>query len=275
MFPKLIEFKTPEFLQSFLPDYISVHSYGFMIALGILMAFLIALKKSRKFGIDSDKLSNLFFWIIIVAFIGGKLFFYLEDPQRYINDPASMLKLTGGGFVFYGSLIFAVPAIVWWLRKQKVPVRPFLDILAFVGPVVHSFGRVGCFLAGCCHGVVCDTNLGVTFSHPDTLARPMNTPLYPTQLFDIAVNVIILITVLIIQRKKKFEGQLFLIYLMMYGVGRSIVELYRGDEARGYVANSSVTHSQFIAAIIIAICIAFWYKWSKSSKAALSSDQSE
>ncbi|MFY0645149.1 MAG: prolipoprotein diacylglyceryl transferase [Bacteroidia bacterium] len=263
MFPKLIEFETPKFLQGLLPDHISVYSYGFMIALGILVAFIIALRMSRKFGVDSDKLSNLFFWVIIVAFIGGKLFFYLEDPQRYIEDPGSMLRLSGGGFVFYGSLIFAIPAIVWWLKRQKIPIRPFLDILAFVGPVVHSFGRVGCFMAGCCYGEVCHNALGVTFSHPETLASPVDTPLYPTQLFDIAVNLIILATVLLVQKKKAFEGQLFLIYLMMYGVGRSIVELYRGDEARGYVIDNVLTHSQFIAIIIIAVCIFFWMRWRK------------
>ena len=265
MFPKIIEFRTPDFLSGILPDHIAVYSYGLMIAIGALVGFFIAVRMSKRFGIDADQMSNLFFWSIIAIFIGGKLFFYLEDPQRYMDDPMSMLRISGGGFVFYGSLIFAVPTIVWWLRRHKMPVRPFLDILAFVGPVVHSFGRVGCFLAGCCHGEVCHNALGVTFSHPESLADPLNTPLYPTQLFDIGVNLIILVTLLLFRSKKKFEGQLFLIYLVMYGIGRSIVELYRGDEARGYVIEGVLTHSQFIAICIIAISAYFWIRWNRQS----------
>ena len=263
MFPKLITIPIPEFLQGFLPTHFSLHSYGLMIALGVLASFYITLRKSRKLGMDSDKLSSLFIWIIIAAFVGGKLFFFFEDIGKYTSNPSLIKGAMGGGFVFYGSLIFAVPTIIWWLRKEKIPVRPFLDILAFVGPVVHSFGRVGCLLAGCCHGKVCDSWMGVTFSHPDTLAAFKNTPLYPTQLFDIAVNIIILITIFIVQKKQKFDGQLFLIYLMMYAVGRSIVEIYRGDEARGFLFGGAISHSQFIAVCIIVICAVVWRRWAK------------
>ena len=118
-----------------------------MIALGVLVSFYITLQKSKRFGLDSDTLSSLFVWVILAAFVGGKLFFFLEDMGKFTANPSLIKGAIGGGFVFYGSLIFAVPTIVWWLKKEKVPVRPFLDILAIVGPVVHSFGRVGCFLA--------------------------------------------------------------------------------------------------------------------------------
>lgn len=263
MFPRLITIPIPEFLQRILPAQISLYSYGLMIAIGIVAAFMVVLRMSKHFGMDADKLSSLFMWVILASFIGGKVFYYLEDIDKYLANPELMLKVAGGGFVFYGSLIFAIPTIVWWLRKEKVPVRPFLDILAFAGPVVHSFGRVGCFLAGCCHGSVCDSPIGVTFSHPDTLATPVNVPLYPTQLFDIAVNIIILLTVFLVSKKQKFDGQLFLIYLIMYGIGRSIVELYRGDEARGFLFDGVLSHSQFIAILIILVCSVFWMRWKK------------
>jgi phosphatidylglycerol:prolipoprotein diacylglycerol transferase len=263
MFPKLFSIPIPEFLQGFLPPQITVYSYGLMIALGILAAFYVTLRLSKKFGLDADKLSNLFIWVIVAAFVGGKLFYFFEDWDKYTQDPSQMLNVMGGGFVFYGSLIFAIPTIILWLRQQKIPVRPFLDVLAFAGPVVHSFGRVGCFLAGCCHGKVCNNALGVTFTHPDTLAVPTNTPLYPTQLMDIGVNLIILLVVFLVRKKQQFDGQLLLIYLMMYGVGRSIVEIYRGDDARGFVFGGALSHSQFIALLIIATCAYFWFQWKK------------
>jgi len=268
MFPRLFTIPIPEFLHGFLPAHITLHSYGLMISLGVLSSFYIALRKSRKFGMDADKLSGMFIWVIVAAFVGGKLFFFLEDIDKYLGNWDAVKGAMGGGFVFYGSLIFAVPTIVWWLRKEKIPVRPFLDILAFVGPVVHSFGRVGCFLAGCCHGKVCDSWLGVTFTDPNSLAAFKNTPLYPTQLFDIAVNLIILVTVYFVQKKQKFAGQLFFIYLMMYGVGRSIVEMYRGDEARGFLFDGAVSHSQFIAVCIVVICAVVWSRWKRDKTLA-------
>ncbi len=263
MFPKLITIKIPQGMQGFLPAEISLYSYGLLIAIGIIVSFIVALRLTKKFGMTADKLSSLFLWVIVAAFVGGKLFFYLEDTDRYINDPSLMGKVVGGGFVFYGSLIFAIPTIYFWLKKEKVPIRPFFDVLAIVGPIIHSFGRIGCFMAGCCHGKACDSWLGVTFTHPDSLAEPLNTPLYPTQLFDILVNMIILITVLLVRKKQQFAGQLFLIYLIMYGVGRSIVEIYRGDEARGFLFGGALSHSQFIALLIIAACSFFWMRWRK------------
>lgn len=261
MYPKLISFKTPSFLQGILPDEIILYSYGLMIAIGVLVSYYFVYKRTKSFGITKDQLSTLFIWCIFAGFVGGKLFFFLEDIHRYIDQPALLLKLTGGGFVFYGSVLFVIPVIVVWLRKKKIPVRPFLDIIAFVGPIVQGFGRVGCFLAGCCHGKVCDSVLGVTFSHPDSLANPKNVPLYPTQLFDIGINIIILLTLIWFEKRQQFKGQLMLIYLMMYAVGRSINELFRGDEERGFLFNGLLSHSQFIAICIFTVCTYIWYRW--------------
>ncbi len=261
MFPRLLRFRTPDFLPSGFPEFINVYSYGVMIAIGIIVSFLIARKLTRKFDLDDDSLSSFFIWIIAASFIGGKFFFFLEDPERFFGNPGEMLRSSGAGFVFYGSLLFAVPTMIWWLRKKAVPVRPFLDEIAIIGPVIHSFGRVGCFLAGCCHGRVCHNILGVTFNHPLSKAVPLHTPLYPTQLFDIGINLIILTTVLLLRKKKKFQGQLFLIYIAMYAVGRSINEIYRGDEERGYVIEGILSHSQLIALILLGVTYVIWKKW--------------
>jgi len=263
MFPRLISLPIPEFLQGFLPAHMTIHSYGLMIAIGVLIAFYITLRKSKKYGVDADKLSGLFIYVIIVAFIGGKLFFFFEDLGKYIENPSLVKRALGGGFVFYGSLIFAIPTIIFWVRRQKIPVRPFLDILAFVGPIVHSFGRVGCFLAGCCHGKVCDSWVGVTFTDPNSLAAIKHQPLYPTQLFDIVVNLSILAVIYFLRERKNFHGQLFLIYLMMYGIGRSIVEVFRGDDARGFIIDGVLSHSQLIAGLIIGFCLVVWNRWKK------------
>lgn len=264
MRPRFFTFDTPEWLQGFLPETLSVYSYGLMIALGVLAAFMVVLRLSRPLGLNADDLTSLFMWVFAAAFVGGRLFFYFEDISRYLEHPSEMLRISGGGFVFYGSLIFTVPVIAWWLKTKNTPFRPFADILAIAGPVVHSFGRVGCFLAGCCHGREChNPYLGVTFTNPESMA-PQNIPLYPTQLFDITVNLVILAVILILWKRKQFAGQLFLLYLAMYAIGRSAVEMYRGDEARGFVFGGILSHSQLIAVIILLLASWFWLRWKKN-----------
>ncbi len=261
MYPELLRINTPEFLRYFLPDELVVQSYGAVIVLGVIFIYHFLKSRVKKYGITGEDLSNIIFYTFIAAFIGGKIFYFLQEPAKYIADPSKMMNNLGSGFVFYGSLIFAVPTIIYFLRRKSVPIREFLDILAFVGPIIHSFGRMGCFLAGCCYGLTCKNGLGVVFRHPLTKARPMDIPLYPTQLFDIAVNMGIIIVLALIVKKKRFQGQLFLVYIMMYGVGRSIVELYRGDSERGYILDL-ITHSQLIALILIGICVFLWRRWS-------------
>jgi phosphatidylglycerol:prolipoprotein diacylglycerol transferase len=268
MFPKFFSFKVPEFLQGFLPEQLTIYSYGLMIGIGVLVSFFVSLKLAKKKGynIDSDQLSGLFLWVILAAFVGGKLFFYFEDFQKYWNEPSLMLELSGGGFVFYGSLIFSIPVIILWVRNKKLPVRGFLDIIAFIAPLLQSFGRVGCFLAGCCHGEVCHNALGVTFTDPDSLAKPLNVPLYPTQLFDIGINLSIILFLLWFRKRQQFEGQLMLIYIALYAVGRSVNELFRGDEERGYIFDGLLSHSQFIAVVLFVIVVFIWNRWKKKSE---------
>ncbi len=266
MFPRLFTFKTPEFLRGFLPETLSLNSYGLCIGLGIISAYYIILYKNKKLGINKDQLSELFVWAFGAAFVGGKLLFYLEDPSKYINKPSLMLQDLGNGFVFYGSLLLVVPTLYILLRRKKNPFWPFMDGVAFAGPILHSFGRLGCFLAGCCHGKVCDNSLGVIFSHPQSAADIKNLPLYPTQLFDIAINLFTLLVVYIISKKQKFSGQLFLIYIMLYAFGRAINEHFRGDEERGFVFGGMLTYSQLIAILLIGFSSVLWFILQRKEK---------
>lgn len=266
MFPIILKFKTPDFLKFIFPDFISIYSYGFFIGLGIISCYLIVYHKTKSIGINKDNLSSLFLWSFAAAFVGGKLLFYLEEPSKYLSNPSLILKNPGSGFVFYGSMLLVIPTMIIWLKKNKIPVFSFLDGLAWGAPVLHSFGRLGCFMAGCCHGKVCHNFMGVVFSNPLSSADPKNVPLYPTQLFDIAVNLITLAVIYFVSKKQKFKGQLFIVYVMCYAAGRIIVENFRGDENRGFIFQNTVSYSQFIAFLLIIISAGVWYYLSKNSK---------
>jgi phosphatidylglycerol:prolipoprotein diacylglycerol transferase len=244
---------------------LTVYSYGFMIALGVLCAVAYMFFQGRKdVGLTFDQANTLFLLIFIAAFIGGKVFLLLENPSLYMNNPSKLF--TGRGFVFYGSFLFAIPTMLWFFKKHKLNTYQMLDVMAVVTCIVHMFGRIGCFFAGCCYGKTTQGPLGVTFTH-EACQAPLNTPLIPTQLLEAGFIFLVMISLLIIKsRYQKFYGQLFLLYLILYAIGRSVLEIFRGDVARGFIIDGYLSHSQFIALLVVIVTGFVYVRWSKKNR---------
>jgi len=245
---------------------VKIHAYGALIAFGAFMGYLyMSIHAKKELGVDSDVIQRLAQIIIVMAFLGGKLFFFFEKPAYYFGEPANMLKNFRSGFVFYGSLIFVMPAVIWYFRKMKLPTLPLLDIVAFTAIIIHAIGRLGCFMAGCCYGKETDGPIFITYT--DELAvAPTGVHLHPSQLYEIFMLLVIFSILWMFKRYKRFEGQLFFLYIMMYAVGRSIVEIFRGDVARGFIIEGWVSHSQMISLLLIAIVGFFYVRELKKSQ---------
>lgn len=264
MHPILFEFNTPEFLRFILPGTITVYSYGFFIALGAISGYLYtAFEAKKQFKMSYDSTQALVLSIIIAAVLGGKLFIVFEDPQLYLKDPGALFRNFGSGFVFYGSLLTAIPVMLIFFRWKKIPVLPMLDIMAVTACLVHGMGRIGCYMAGCCYGVPSDGFFTVTFSDPHCQAEPINTPLYPTQLYSAMLIFGIAILLFVLKPRKQFQGQLFMLYLMLYAIGRSIIEIFRGDLDRGYVIKDIISNSQLISIIVFVVALWFYFRLKK------------
>jgi phosphatidylglycerol---prolipoprotein diacylglyceryl transferase len=243
----------------------TIYTYGFCIALGAILGFTYMVRQGKKrFNLTFDQCNTLFILLVAAGVVGGKFFIIFEDPSLYLSHPQKLLS--GSGFVFYGSLLFAIPTMLWYFRKHKIPTLAMLDVMAAVTCIVHGFGRIGCFMAGCCYGLPTDSFVGVIFSDPVCQAQPLNTPLHPTQLYEAGFIFSILITVLILSQHKKFHGQLFLIYLIAYATGRGILELFRGDLDRGFIIQNIISNSQFISMIIIGVAVYFYVKLNRKAK---------
>ena len=246
-------------------DGITVYSYGFMIALGVIGGVAYMFFQGKKdVGLTFDQANTLFLFIFIAAFIGGKVFLLLENPSLYLNAPKKLL--TGRGFVFYGSFLFAIPTMLWFFKKHKLDTYKMLDVMAVVTCIVHMFGRLGCFLAGCCYGKPTTGPLGITFTN-EACQAPLNTPLVPTQLLEAGFILLVMISLLLIKSKfQKFYGQLFLLYLILYAIGRSVLEIFRGDVARGFIIDEYLSHSQFIALLVVIVTGFVYVRWSKKNR---------
>ena len=250
MHPILFELKTPGFLEFLFGDTVTVYSYGTLIALGAILGFIYTAWRSKKeFNVPYETTNELILYILISAIIGGKLFIIFEDPQKYLSNPSLLLSNFKQGFVFYGSLLFAIPTMLIFFKIKKLPMLAMLDIMAITTCLVHGTGRIGCFMAGCCHGSSYDGIFSVVFTNPVCQA-PLNTPLHASQLYEVGFIYGIMVILFIVRRKRQFKGQIFLLYLMLYSIGRSWLEIYRGDLSRGFIIDNLISNSQFISFLV-------------------------
>ncbi|HEY9005333.1 MAG TPA: prolipoprotein diacylglyceryl transferase [Ohtaekwangia sp.] len=247
---------------------LTVYSYGFMIALGTVagVAYMV-IRGKKEVGLTFDQANSLFLFIFIAAFAGGKALLFFEDARLYVQHPARLL--TGRGFVFYGSFLFAIPTMFWFFKRNKLPTYAMLDIMAVTTCLVHMFGRIGCFLAGCCYGLPTDSIFGVIFTDPACHANPKGVPLHPTQLYESGYIFMVMLVLLYLREKRTFYGQLFLTYLMLYAIGRYALEFFRGDTERGFIIKDYLSHSQFIALAIFVVVVYVYNRWSKRNLVSL------
>jgi phosphatidylglycerol:prolipoprotein diacylglycerol transferase len=236
---------------------ITVYTYGVLLAAAYLLGLKLAMVRASARGLDANRVLDLGIYIIISALIGAKLLLLVTDFRTFSADPRELLSLARSGGVFYGGLILAVTVALWYIRKIGLPLWTTCDVFAPGIALGHVVGRFGCFFAGCCFGKPTTMPWGITFK--DTFAAanvgtPLGVPLHPTQLYEAGAELIILIVLLVTERKgKPFAGRTFWLYMLMYAVSRFIIEFYRGDE-RGTVGVFST--SQFISVVLAPLAVA-------------------
>ncbi len=254
MHPELVHLELPDFLAKLLghTDFV-LYTYASCIIFGTLIGTFYTKRQAKK-ELGIKHLSNTFFYLIFAAgYVGGKLFYFLERPLYYFQNPVALRNDFSGGFVFYGSFITIIPLVIWYLKKQQIAILPMLDILAITTTIVHAVGRFGCFNAGCCYGKPTDSTFGLVFPTSNHIA------VHPTQLYEIGALIGIMAVLVYIKKHKKFHGQAFLSYVALYAIARSILELFRGDQ-RGFVIADILSHSQFIAVCLLLLVSLFYFK---------------
>lgn len=237
---------------------ITIYTYGVLIATAFFLGLALAARQARVEGEDPQKIMDLSFYILISAIVGSRLLYIVVEYKEYISNPLRIFKVWEGGLVFYGGFIMAMAVVIIYIRKHEMNLWKVGDILAPSVAIGQGVGRLGCFFAGCCYGRETDVSWAVIFKDPNTLA-PMDVHLHPTQLYDSANGFIIFAILLILRKYKKFNGELFWTYTLLYAVGRFIVEIFRGDE-RGFVIESFLSTSQFIAIPLFIVSLAMLIK---------------
>ena len=245
---------------------ITIYSYGVLLAASYLLGLWLAMRRARQWGLDPTRVLDLGIYIIIAALIGAKLLLLIVDFDQFSTSPQDLLSLARSGGVFYGGLILAVVVAFWYISRHQLPFWTTCDVFAPGIALGHVTGRLGCLAAGCCYGKPTTVAWAVTFTNPLAAANvgtPLGIPLHPTQVYEAGAELLILVLLLVTERRgKPFAGRTFWAYMLLYAISRYIVEIYRGDP-RGEILGFST--SQFISLVLAPLSIAMLVWLSRSS----------
>lgn len=228
----------------------TLHGYSVMIALGFIVSMALCLLKAKKDKKDQDIITDLGMVTIIGGFLGAKILYIIVSYKELFTNPKNVIGFPAifSGFVAYGGIIFGTLAVFIYSKIKKINALEYLDYMIPFVAMVQGFGRLGCFLAGCCYGGPTDSFLGVIFP-----TGPMaGIKIWPTQLFSAAGDFAICGILLLVSMKNKVKGNIVVLYVILYAVGRFAVEFLRADE-RGFVG--SLSTSQFISLLVLPIAI--------------------
>src|SRR5438093_11824908 len=251
MYPKLLELRSIPIVGQ-----LTLYTYGVLLAAAYLLGLKLAMVRAKSRGLDANRVLDLGIYIIISALVGAKLLLLITDFKSFTADPRELLTLARSGGVFYGGLIVAVIVALWYIRRVGLPLWTTCDVFAPGIALGHVVGRFGCFFAGCCYGKPTTKPWGITFTDPfaaSNVGTPLGVPLHPTQLYEAGAELLILIILLVTERKgRPFPGRTFWLYMLLYAVSRFIIEFFRGDD-RGTVWMFST--SQFISILLAPLAI--------------------
>src|SRR5687767_6236149 len=208
MYPKLFELGP-----------VTVYTYGVLLAAAYLLGLKLAMVRAKARGLDANRVLDLGIYIIISALIGAKLLLLVTDFETFRENPRELLTLARSGGVFYGGLILAVAVALIYIRRIGLPLWTTTDVFAPGIALGHVVGRFGCLFAGCCFGKQTTLPWGITFRDPFAAANvgtTLGVPLHPTQLYEAGAELLILILLLVMERRSRgFPGRTFWLYMLL------------------------------------------------------------
>jgi len=231
-----------------------VPAYGLLIVLGTFIANAIGAILIKKDKREFDDLLLIEAYCILFGFAGAKILYLLVsirdiDWSRFF-EMEYFSSIMQGGFVFYGGLIGGLGGALLASKLHKLDLKYFIKKCIFLIPFIHSFGRIGCFCAGCCYGIPYHGSCAVVF--PEGSFAIPGVELFPVQLVESGMLMVIamILFVLVLLKKNEFNVEL---YLILYAIVRFILENYRYDPERGQFFGFST--SQWISMIMLLVAI--------------------
>lgn len=231
---------------------VSIHMYGVMIAVGILLAFAVLFLYGKKIGLKERFIDFIYYTLIVSIAVGFFSAAVFQGLYNYIEDPAGGFDL-GGGITFIGGLIGGALTflLVYFIFRKKLKGKLYdaISLMPCCILIGHALGRVGCFFAGCCYGKATDSFLGVQF--PEIAGK-----VHPTMLYEAAFLFIMFAVCSYLLLKKNFRHNMSL-YLVTYGIFRFFIEFVR-DDHRGQLLGF-ISPSQFWSILMVGLGVGLYF----------------
>ena len=229
-----------------------VRFYGLIIALGLVLAVVYALKRREQFGLSEDDLMDGVLWIAPFAILCARLYYCAFEWDRYADNPISILYIWEGGLAIYGAVIGAAIGVIVHCKVKKISMPAVLDIVSLGFMIGQMLGRWGNFFNREAHGGVTDSFLRMGLINP---ATGMGEYYHPTFLYESLWNLVGFIILHFFSKKRKYDGQVALCYVAWYGLGRSLIEGLRTDSL--WWGNFRVSQVLAAASCLIAVAVLF------------------
>lgn len=231
---------------------LEIYFYGVIIALGFILAALYCAKRAKEFGLSSDELYELVIWLIPTCIIGARLYYVLFKLDYFIANPDRIFALRDGGLAIYGGIISGIIVGIIWCRSKRIRVFAVADLTAFGLLIGQSVGRWGNFINREAFGAQTEIfcRMGLTVPGFETLY------VHPTFLYESLWNLLGLIVLHIWSKKgkRKYDGQVFWLYILWYGLGRAWIEGLRTDSL--YIGSTDIRVSQLLAIVSAVVSLA-------------------
>ncbi len=245
-----------------------VHTYAAMMAAGFVMAIFLSVRYGERVGYHKDLTLDLMWWILVSGLVGSRIAFIVVNWEQYYypcvdvahfnqlfpdkpiteRDCTRLLRFWNGGLVFYGGVLGSIFTMIWFLRREKIKFLPMADVIIPALALGQFFGRSGCLAAGCCWGKPTDLSWAIEFPARSMVwkqhveeglieATAAHSHLvHPTQLYDGLSGILLFCLLIWIRQRKRYHGQVFITWALLYPLIRSTIEIFRGDDAeRGFL----------------------------------------
>lgn len=233
---------------------ITIHGYGLMIGIGVLVCIALGTYRAKKTKvIPEEMVLDIAIYGLVVGFLGAKILYVIVEFDRFLKEPMSVLG--SEGFVVYGGIVAGVLTTILYCRIKKISFLECFDLLCPSISIAQGFGRIGCLMAGCCYGRETESFFGIVF--PEACMAPAGVRLLPTQIISSCGDFAITGVLLWYYSRRKHVGDVGALYMILYAVGRFFLEFLRSDNRGGFGIFST---SQWISMVIAVGAVLLFYR---------------
>ena len=235
--------------------FLHVRSYGLMLAIAFLAGTWLGLKEARRLGLDPDRLVTVILVTLVASVLGARALYVLEHVEEFRRQWGNVLAVWQGGLTLYGGVVAGTAAGLIAARRLGMPIWTVADALAPSVALGTMFGRVGCFLNGCCYGRPTHLPWGVVYP-PDSFPGLEfgDQPLHPSQLYNAAFGLALFALLWRIRERVRVPGSLFWGFLIVFSAGRVLIDFTRAYESNAQIfmaGGIGVTESQLESAALM------------------------